>query len=150
MKSNARINKELKDLTDEPMSGVNIETKNPDEVTVWIASIDGPKESPFEGGKFRVELDFTDNYPFKAPHVHFLTKIYHPNIKQDTGEICTAAIEKQWVPTLNAKFVIESVINLMAEPRPEDPLEQEIAEQYMNDNSSYVEAAQKHTAEHAQ
>ena len=52
MKSNARINKvifltclflqELKDLTDEPMSGVNIETKNPDEVTVWNVTVDGP------------------------------------------------------------------------------------------------------------
>lgn len=58
----------------------------------------------------------------------FVTKIYHPNIN-NKGEICTAAIEKQWVPTLNAKFVIESVINLMAEPRPEDPLEQDIGKQ---------------------
>ena len=81
--------------------------------------------------------------------VFFVTKIYHPNIKGDTGEICTAAIEKQWVPTLNAKFVLESLINLMAEPRPEDPLEQEIAEQFMNDNAGYIEAAQKHTSEYA-
>ena len=37
----------------------------------------------------------------------------------------------------------------MAEPRPEDPLEQEIAEQFMNDNAGYIEAAQKHTSEYA-
>uniref|UniRef100_A0A7S3JE16 E2 ubiquitin-conjugating enzyme n=1 Tax=Euplotes harpa TaxID=151035 RepID=A0A7S3JE16_9SPIT len=149
MKSSARINKELKDLTDNPMEGVFIETKNEDDVSIWYATIDGPKDSPFENGKFKVEIDFTDNYPFKSPKVHFVTKIYHPNIKSDTGEICTAAIEKQWVPTLNAQFVIESVINLMAEPRPEDPLEQEIADQFMKDYDGYVESAQKHTAEFA-
>ena len=70
-------------------------------------------------------------------------------MKSDTGEICTAAIEKQWVPTLNAQFVIESVVNLMGEPRPEDPLEQEIAEQYLNDREGFNESAQKHTSEHA-
>ena len=37
----------------------------------------------------------------------------------------------------------------MAEPRPEDPLEQEIADQYMNDFEAYKEVAQKHTQENA-
>ena len=37
----------------------------------------------------------------------------------------------------------------MAEPRPEDPLEQEIADQYINDREGFNEAAQKHTSEHA-
>mmetsp|Transcript_16659 Transcript_16659/g.14570 ORF Transcript_16659/g.14570 Transcript_16659/m.14570 type:complete len:151 (+) Transcript_16659:37-489(+) len=149
MKSNARISKEFKDLSDDPIEGVSINTKEEDDITIWHASIEGPKDSPYEGGKFTVEVDFTDNYPFKSPKVHFVTKIYHPNIKGDTGEICTAAIEKQWVPTLNAKFVIESLMSLMADPRPEDPLEQDIADQYMNDHDAYLEVAQKHTAENA-
>ncbi len=59
--------------------------------------------------------------------VLFKTKIYHPNIKQDTGEICTQAIENNWVPTLNAKFVIESVITLLKNPNADNPLEAEIA-----------------------
>ena len=37
----------------------------------------------------------------------------------------------------------------MAEPRPEDPLEQDIADQFINDNAAYIECAQKHTADHA-
>jgi ubiquitin-protein ligase len=47
--------------------------------------------------------------------------------RQDTGEICAAAIENVWVPTLNAKFVIESLITLMKSPNLETPLEAAIA-----------------------
>jgi ubiquitin-protein ligase len=56
-----------------------------------------------------------------------MTKIFHPNVKQDTGEICAQAIENAWVPTLNAKFVIESLITLMKSPNVDNPLEAEIA-----------------------
>ena len=48
-------------------------------------------------------------------------------MKQDTGEICAQAIENAWVPTLNAKFVIESLITLMKSPNVDNPLEAEIA-----------------------
>lgn len=70
---------EFKDLIDSPMEGVSIQTKTEDDVTVWHAVVDGPviilsdqylqKDSPYEGGKFTVEIDFTDNYPFKSPKV---------------------------------------------------------------------------------
>ena len=63
------------------MDGVSIQTKSEDDVTIWHASIQGPviifnfdlylqKDSPYESGKFTVEIDFTDNYPFKAPKVY--------------------------------------------------------------------------------
>jgi ubiquitin-conjugating enzyme E2 D/E len=48
--------------------------------------IDGQNE--FAGGKFIVELDFNDNFPFQAPKIKFLTKVYHPNISKEGG-ICT-------------------------------------------------------------
>lgn len=98
-----------------------------DSLTNWHATIIGPQDTPYEGGKFVVNIDFSDNYPFKAPKVLFKTKIFHPNVKQDTGEICAQAIENAWVPTLNAKFVIESLITLMKSPNVDNPLEAEIA-----------------------
>jgi len=58
----------------------------------WNVSIPGPKGSPYEGGKFVVNLDYTDNYPFKCPKIKFVTKIYHPNIKTEEGEICAESI----------------------------------------------------------
>lgn len=70
-----------------PIEGVSIALVG-DTLTQWNATIMGPQDTPYENGKFIVMIDFSDNYPFKAPKVHFKTKIFHPNIKQDTGEIC--------------------------------------------------------------
>ena len=40
-----------------------------DNVAKWNVTILGPAGTPYEGGKFVVNVDFTDNYPFKAPKV---------------------------------------------------------------------------------
>lgn len=62
----------------------------------------------YAGGVFKIELDFSEKYPFKPPKIKVLTKIYHPNIKQDTGEICTKMIDDKWAPTQNAREGISS------------------------------------------
>ena len=72
------------------------------------------------------------------------------NVKQDTGEICQAAIENNWDAAQTAQFVIETLISLMQAPLEDDPLENDIAEQFKNDHDAFVEEAQKHTSEFAQ
>ena len=120
-----------------------------DNLTNWNASIIGPAETPYEGGKFIVNIDFSDNYPFKAPKVHFKTKIFHPNIKQDTGEICAQAIENNWVPTLNARYVIESLVTLLKNPNADHPLEAEIAEVFQKDYKGFCTKAREFTTNYA-
>jgi ubiquitin-conjugating enzyme E2 D/E len=109
----------------------------------------GPQDTPYDGGKFIVNIDFSDNYPFKAPKVKFVTKIFHPNIKQDTGEICAQAIENNWVPTLNARFVIESLVTLLKNPNADHPLEAEIAELFIKDYKGFCGKAREFTASYA-
>ena len=53
----------------------------------FYLGISGPKDSPYEGGTFRMELVIPNTYPFEAPKVTFLTPIYHPNI-DSAGRIC--------------------------------------------------------------
>ena len=81
----------------------------------WNVTIIGPKDSPYEGGFFVVNIDFSDCYPFKYPKLQFKTKIFHLNIDNANGRICdcTHGLDKYWVPSLGAKIVIESVISFM-------------------------------------
>ena len=149
MKPHARLNKEFKDLLKQTEDGVHkieIEEEKP---TQWEVFLNGPEGTPFEKGVFRAMIDFTDGYPFKAPKVKFLTKIYHPNVQTSTGEICTQAVEENWVPTLNARFVISCLIELLREPRPADPLEHDIAHEFVNDYKKFFEKAAEFTATYA-
>ena len=101
MKKVKRLTVELKNFNEKKVvEGVSIALVD-DSIINWNAIINGPHDSPYEGGKFVVNIDFSGNYPFVAPKVLFKTKIFHPNVKQETGEICAQAIEQAWVPTLN-------------------------------------------------
>ena len=78
-------------------------------------------------------MDFSDQYPFKCPKIKFLTKIYHPNIRQDDGEICDDLIKKDWKLTVTARSVINTLAKLIENPDLETPIEQEIAKE-LKDN----------------
>jgi ubiquitin-protein ligase len=81
--------------------------------------------------------------------VKFNTQIYHPNIKKDTGEICADVIMNNWAPTLNIRYVLSTVKNLLTDPNTDTPLEPEIAELYANDRETFNANAKAHTAEFA-
>lgn len=58
-----------------------------DNLLLWTALIEGPEKSVWDGGVFYLKLRFTDDYPFKAPRVNFMSKMFHPNVYND-GRIC--------------------------------------------------------------
>lgn len=41
--------------------------------------------------------------------VKFVTRIYHPNVKTDTGEICSDILNENWGPTLNVTYVLNTI-----------------------------------------
>ena len=47
----------------------------------------GPDDTYWEGGIFMLSLEFTEDYPNKAPMVKFQNKIFHHNVYND-GKIC--------------------------------------------------------------
>jgi ubiquitin-protein ligase len=136
------------DLNKAPLPGVAIELVDSD-VTKWNVILDGPEGTPFIGGKFTVNLDFSEGYPFKPPKIKFVTKIYHPNVKGDTGEICTQAIDQAWVPTLNSKFIIQAIQTVIQTPNVESAQEMDIANEFKSNNASWAAKAAEWTASYA-
>ena len=135
-------------MKNDPVSGVEIVLSN-DNIMIWHVKVSGPAGTPYEGGTFVVEIDFSDNYPFKCPNMKFITKIYHPNIKTDSGEICAEAIKNSWVPTLNANFIIKMLVELITNPNAENPQEAEIARELMMNKNQFNANAKEHTEKYA-
>ena len=57
-----------------------------DNIMIWQAVIFGPDDTIWEGAIFMLSMEFTEDYPNKAPIVKFLNKIFHPNGKYYLGD----------------------------------------------------------------
>ena len=129
----------------------NCEISLPDESNLheWAVTITGPESSPYSGGKFLLSFIFPAEYPFKPPSILYKTKIYHPNIKTDTGDICAAILYDEWGPTLNVSHCLDTLINMLKSPSADSPLEEEIAKILREKPKEFEKKAKQFTKDHA-
>lgn len=142
-----RIQKELSDLHRDPPPGCSAGPEH-DDLSLWKATIIAPEKSVYEGGIFFIEIKFPPDYPYKAPKMKFVTKIFHPNISSD-GTICLDILKDQWSPALTISKVLLSLCSLLDDPNPNDPLVPPVADLYIHDRDKYNDIARDWTRRYA-
>jgi len=81
--------------------------------------------------------------------VRFLTPVYHPSIKKDSGEICADLIKSDWKPAMNIRSILVILQDMLKEPTAESPLEPEIAELLTNNPEEFAKKASEATKKYA-
>ncbi|KAL7750881.1 ubiquitin-conjugating enzyme E2 N [Sorochytrium milnesiophthora] len=119
-----------------------------DNLRYFDVIISGPAGSPFEGGLFKLELFLPDDYPMAPPKVRFLTKIYHPNIDK-LGRICLDILKDKWSPALQIRTVLLSIQALLSAPNPDDPLANDVAQQWKENEKEAIATAREWTKQFA-
>ncbi|CAF2408175.1 unnamed protein product [Rotaria sp. Silwood2] len=149
MTDNGALTKRIESarLLQEPVPGINaiVDEQNP---RYFKVIIDGPSESPYEGGKFKVELFLPDEYPMAPPKVRFMTKLYHPNIDK-LGRICLDILKEKWSPALQIRTVLLSIQALLSAPNPDDFLDADVAEKWKADEKGAKAIARDWTQKYA-
>ncbi|TFK88790.1 ubiquitin-conjugating enzyme [Polyporus arcularius HHB13444] len=143
-----RIQKELKDINNNPLDGVTIEPLE-DNLFQWKCAIKAASNSPYKGGTFHFTLTLPENFPFKPPSVTFTTKIYHPGINEE-GHICVPVLRDQWKPTVTLSSVLSTIQEKLNNPSPDDPFEPDIAALMKNDEAKFLATAKEWTKKYAQ
>ena len=134
-----RLNFEYNSLKKENIEGIIFEGN---ENNKWYFILNGPKDTPYQNGKFRIEFEFGKDYPYEPPWVIFKTPIVHPNINKK-GQICLDILKDQWSPILTISKILLSISSLLSEPNPHDPLDVEIASIYINNYELFVDTVKK-------
>lgn len=152
MSAARRIQKELKEISEEKSDHQNkIYSISPADgnLFLWTGYMFGPIESPYQGGAFKIVIEFPSNYPFKPPKIYFKTKVYHPNISE-SGHICLDILKNMWSPALSIPKVLLSISSLLTDPNPNDPLAPEVARVYKQSKALFEQTAREWTAAYAQ
>eukprot|EP00697_Spironema_sp_BW2_P011796 gnl/Spiro4/27648_TR13771_c0_g1_i1.p1 gnl/Spiro4/27648_TR13771_c0_g1~~gnl/Spiro4/27648_TR13771_c0_g1_i1.p1 ORF type:complete len:220 (+),score=59.59 gnl/Spiro4/27648_TR13771_c0_g1_i1:80-661(+) len=124
---------------------------NADQLNDFVVTFAGPRDSPYEGGVWRVHVVLPDMYPYKSPSIGFLNRIFHPNIDEASGTVCLDVINQTWSPMFDLVNIFEVFLpQLLLYPNPTDPLNGEAAALMLREPERYrariVEYVQKYAS----
>lgn len=143
-----RIANELREIARENNAACSAAPLDENNTNIWRATLTGPEGTPYAGGVFELDVHLGPNYPFGPPEVRFRTKIYHCNINEH-GAICLDLLADKWAASLNIHRTLLSILSLLGDPNPADPLVQSIAKQYREDREAHDAEARRWTAKYA-
>ena len=105
--------------------------KDKDGFPHWYLRFIGPKNSPYEGGFFYIEIKFPKDYPNSAPKVQMRTPTYHPSISNFNGNICMDYITN-WKNSYDVRGLIHYIFFILAYPPPDgyNKLDKEKAKEF--------------------
>lgn len=151
---NYRIKKDYEEFKkNKPFGGIGGPI-NLNDLKIWEVTIPGPIDSPFEGGKFKIQIILPDDYPNTPPKSKFLTKVFHPNINFTNGSICVNLLKKatdkpnEYSSWTNKKTICDLIVGLYALlkfPNQNSPLNQNANDLYIRDKIRYNQVAKSFT-----
>ncbi|KAJ8478197.1 hypothetical protein OPV22_021924 [Ensete ventricosum] len=130
-----RLMRDFKRLQQDPPAGIS-GAPHDNNIMFWNAVIFGPDDTPWDGGTFKLTLQFTEDYPNKPPTVRFVSRMFHPNIYAD-GSICLDILQNQWSPIYDVAAVLTSIQSLLCDPNPNSPANSEAARMFSENKREY-------------
>ena len=78
-------------------------------IDIFTVKFPGPKDTSYEGGTWKIRVFLPDKYPFQAPKIGFVNKVFHPNIDEASGVICLDVIDESWSALYDLREVFRDI-----------------------------------------
>lgn len=104
-------------------------------------------QTPWEGATYDLRLEFTEDYPDKPPKCRFDAGFFHPNI-YPSGTVCLSLVdeEKDWKPGITVKQILLGIQELLANPNPKSPAQEEAYKVFLQDKEKYARLVREQAA----
>eukprot|EP00249_Psilotum_nudum_P012233 c23664_g2_i4 orf=344-895(-) len=131
------------------MSDYKVEMVN-DGMSEFFVEFNGPRDSPYQNGIWKVRVELPEAYPFKSPSITFVNRLFHPNVDEMSGSVCLDVINQTWSPMFDLVNVFEVFLpQLLLYPNPTDPLNGEAAALMMRDREQYEQKVREYCERYA-
>lgn len=142
------ILRHLGSLQQEKLDGVHLVQNAEDPLDIQ-ALLEGPTQTPYEGGTYRVKICIGAEFPQQPPKAVFLTKIFHPNISPN-GDVCVNTLKRDWDPSAwSIGHILQVIRCLLIVPFPESALNEEAGRLFMESYAEYASHAAMMNRVHA-
>jgi len=152
------LREELTKLNNSPDNnvGITVGLESEDNIFHWRATLTGPKDTPYSGGLFILDIHFPDDYPAHAPEVCFRTPIYHVNVNpiksdiggESLGHVCISTLN-WWRPDYRIREVLTNIFGLFYMANPESPYGIDRADELRNNKALYDKKVKYYTRKYA-
>uniref|UniRef100_A0A0N4ZS72 SUMO-conjugating enzyme UBC9 n=1 Tax=Parastrongyloides trichosuri TaxID=131310 RepID=A0A0N4ZS72_PARTI len=108
------------------------------DLMVWECAIPGLERTIWEGGLYRLTMEFKQEYPDVPPKCKFEPPIFHPNI-YPSGTVCLSLLDerKDWNCRLTIGEILIGIQQLLASPNNDDPAQSEAFQIFKSDINTY-------------
>ncbi|ELP91657.1 ubiquitin-conjugating enzyme E2 R2, putative [Entamoeba invadens IP1] len=140
-----------KSVLKDPVEGVYVQIKSDDNVFVWDIWMEGPTQTPYEGGVFNLEMTFPQDFPDNPPKLVFKSEFWHPNVYPD-GKVCISILHppgedemsgelasERWIPTQSVTSILLSVMSMLCDPNMYSPANTDAMVMCRDHNKEYLE-----------
>jgi len=110
----------------------------------WVCGIPGKKGTCWEGGNFPLTIEFTEDYPTKAPICRFPKTFFHPNI-YPSGTVCLSILGDDWKPSITVKQLLLGIQELLDNPNENSPAQKDAYQLYVTDRNKYYQKVREQT-----
>ena len=115
-----------------------------DNILLWDAVICGPFDTPFDGGIFKLTIQFSEDHPYKPPVIKFVSKMFHPNIFEKDGTVNLDILSiRNWTPALTVSSLLISIQSLLDDPNPHESANRIAGDLFLTNKPEYLKEVRK-------
>ncbi|KAK8800333.1 hypothetical protein WA171_004966 [Blastocystis sp. BT1] len=128
------LQRQFQELTLNPPEGISVGLKDEVNLFEWTVVMEGPMDTPYEGGIFKAELIFPFDFPSRPPTMRFISPMWHPNIFSN-GCVCISILhpagrdemnlqereDEKWRPIISVEAILLSVQSMLTDPNENSP-----------------------------